>query len=70
MRGSVPSYQMITPRTLNEALAYLADQPGEWRPFAGGTDLMVQLEAGVLEHRKYLNLSKFDVKTHFELCRH
>jgi len=32
-------------------------QPGDgWRPFAGGTDLMVLLEAGKLEHRKFVSL--------------
>jgi CO/xanthine dehydrogenase FAD-binding subunit len=27
-----------------------------WRPFAGGTDLMVLLEAGKLTHKNYLNI--------------
>ena len=30
--------------------------PGVWRPFAGGTDLMVQLAAGTLQHRQYVNV--------------
>ena len=30
-----------------------------WRPFAGGTDLMVLLEAGKLPHRKFLSIWKF-----------
>jgi CO/xanthine dehydrogenase FAD-binding subunit len=34
----------------------MAREPGVWRPFAGGTDLMVLFEAGKLEHRNYLNL--------------
>jgi CO/xanthine dehydrogenase FAD-binding subunit len=34
----------------------MTHEPGEWRPFAGGTDLMVLFEAGKLEHRNYLNL--------------
>ena len=34
----------------------LANEPGVWRPFAGGTDLMVLLEAGKLPHKKYLNI--------------
>jgi CO/xanthine dehydrogenase FAD-binding subunit len=36
----------------------MASQPGEWKPFAGGTDLMVLLEAGKLPHRKFLSLWK------------
>ncbi len=34
----------------------LARKPEFWRPFAGGTDLMVLLEADKLPHKNYLNL--------------
>jgi CO/xanthine dehydrogenase FAD-binding subunit len=37
----------------------LALEPGVWKPFAGGTDLMVLLEAGKLPHRKFLSIWKF-----------
>ena len=47
---------MKTPRDVAEALAILAAEPGTWRPFAGGTDLMVLLEAGKLPDRNYLNI--------------
>jgi CO/xanthine dehydrogenase FAD-binding subunit len=56
MRSYVPEYQLNTPRALDEALDLLAREPGVWRPFAGGTDLMVLLEAGKLPHRNYLNI--------------
>lgn len=56
MRGNIPQYEMIAPRTLHEALQKLKAEPGLWRPFAGGTDLMVLLEAGHLPHRKYVSL--------------
>jgi CO/xanthine dehydrogenase FAD-binding subunit len=56
MRGNVPRFEMIAPKTLAEALARLRAEPGVWRPFAGGTDLMVVLEAGQLEHRLYMSL--------------
>src|SRR5260370_7596091 len=36
----------------------MAREPGVWRPFAGGTDLMVLLEAGKLPHRKFISLWK------------
>jgi CO/xanthine dehydrogenase FAD-binding subunit len=49
---------MRTPATLAETLATLAREPGIWRPFAGGTDLMVLLEAGKLTHRRFLNIWK------------
>jgi CO/xanthine dehydrogenase FAD-binding subunit len=56
MRAYVPSYQLISPATLGEALAVLARDAGAWQPFAGGTDLMVLLEAGKLPHKNYLNI--------------
>ena len=56
MRGHVPAYNLISPATLPAALAALAREPGAWQPFAGGTDLMVLLEAGKLPHKNYLNI--------------
>jgi CO/xanthine dehydrogenase FAD-binding subunit len=41
---------------LAEALALLAQEPGVWKPFAGGTDLMVLFEAGKLAHRKFVSI--------------
>jgi CO/xanthine dehydrogenase FAD-binding subunit len=49
---------MVTPGDLAEALEMLSGEPGGWRPFAGGTDLMVLLEAGKLTHKKFLNIRK------------
>jgi CO/xanthine dehydrogenase FAD-binding subunit len=56
MRAYLPSYEFISAAQLQEALGVLANEPGVWRPFAGGTDLMVLLEAGKLPHKKYLNI--------------
>ncbi|MDT5157219.1 MAG: hypothetical protein QOH51_1576 [Acidobacteriota bacterium] len=56
MRAYLPSYELIVPRTLEDALALLREEPGVWRPFAGGTDLMVLLEAGKLAHRKFFSI--------------
>jgi CO/xanthine dehydrogenase FAD-binding subunit len=56
MRGHVPSYQLVSPASLPDALTVLAREPGVWQPFAGGTDLMVLLEAGKLPHKNYLNI--------------
>ncbi|HYR41825.1 MAG TPA: xanthine dehydrogenase family protein subunit M [Terriglobia bacterium] len=58
MRGFVPDYEMVAPPTLGDALRMLKDEPGVWKPFAGGTDLMVLLEAGKLDHKRYLSLSR------------
>ena len=60
MRGYVPSYQLLTPTSLAEALSMLANEPGVWKPFAGGTDLMVLLEAGRLQHLNYINIWPLD----------
>jgi len=56
MRAHLPTYELKAPRSLPEALKCLRSAPGEWRPFAGGTDLMVLFEAGKLEHRKFVSI--------------
>lgn len=58
MRSCVPQYQMEAPRNLADALKRMAQEPGAWRPLAGGTDLMVLLEAGKLPHRRFLSIWK------------
>jgi CO/xanthine dehydrogenase FAD-binding subunit len=60
MRANIPAYQLISPSSLGEALQALSDEPGVWKPFAGGTDLMVLLEAGKLAHKQYLNIWSLD----------
>lgn len=48
---------VVSPATLAEALELRAQ--GSWRPLAGGTDLMVQLEADVVEPpERVLDLSR------------
>ena len=56
MRAFVPNYQLTTPASLADALTLLKNEPGVWKPFAGGTDLMVLLEGGRLKHRNYINI--------------
>jgi CO/xanthine dehydrogenase FAD-binding subunit len=56
VRAYLPAYEMETPRDLAAALSRMAGEPGVWRAFAGGTDLMVLLEAGKLPHGKFLNI--------------
>lgn len=58
MRAYLPQYELATPKSLEDALKQMASEPGVWRPFAGGTDLMVLLEAGKLPRRKFLNIWK------------
>lgn len=56
MRSWLAHYEMRSVNTLDQALSLLAAEPGAWTPFAGGTDLMVLLEAGKLPKRRYLNI--------------
>lgn len=56
MRAYLPAYQMKALPSLSDTLELMAREPGVWQPFAGGTDLMVLLEAGKLPHRNYLSL--------------
>jgi CO/xanthine dehydrogenase FAD-binding subunit len=58
VRSYVPAYDMVTPGDLGDALKVLSRDPGVCKPFAGGTDLMVLLEAGKLAHKKFLNIRK------------
>jgi len=55
MGAYLPDYQVINPADLNEALDVLASLPGVV-PLAGGTDLMVYLESGLLKPCTFLNL--------------
>jgi CO/xanthine dehydrogenase FAD-binding subunit len=56
MRTYLPDVDLCAPHSLDEALALLSREPGTWKLFAGGTDLMVLMEAGMLPHARYLSL--------------
>jgi len=56
MRSNITSFELVAPDSLAQALDLLSQQPSEWRPFAGGTDLMVLLEAGKLKHRRWVSI--------------
>ncbi|BDU77890.1 FAD binding domain-containing protein [Mesoterricola sediminis] len=58
MRSFLPDFQVRVPATLPEALDLLAAEPGAWTPLAGGTDLMVLFNAGRLQARRFLDLSR------------
>jgi CO/xanthine dehydrogenase FAD-binding subunit len=55
MKSYLPDFELVSPKTLNEALAVMANQPGA-RPLAGGTDLMVQLDNGTLKPGLFVDL--------------
>lgn len=67
MRAYLPDYELLAPRDLSAALALMAEEPGVWKPLAGGTDLMVLLEAGKLPHKKFLSLWRLDELRGFEV---
>jgi len=58
VRSYLPAYELEAPHDLADALDRIAREPGAWKPFAGGTDLMVLLEAGKLAHKKFLSIWK------------
>jgi CO/xanthine dehydrogenase FAD-binding subunit len=53
MRSHVPSYELVAPRDLQQALQMLTEG---YRPLAGGTDVMVLFEAGKLAHKKWITI--------------
>jgi len=58
MRAYLPDYDLVAPAGIDELLRLIAREPGEWRPIAGGTDLMVLLEADRLPFRRLVSLSR------------
>jgi len=54
MRAFIPKYRLVTPASFSDALGLLENR--QWKPFAGGTDLMVLLEAGKLPQENYVNI--------------
>jgi CO/xanthine dehydrogenase FAD-binding subunit len=60
MRAYLPEYELRAPKSLADALELLAREPGVWRAFAGGTDLMVLLEFGQLKHKNFLSIWDLD----------
>lgn len=57
MRSYLPDYDLVTPKHLPEALGLLASGNG-WRPIAGGTDLMVLMNAGKLPYQRLLAVDR------------
>ena len=57
MRSYLPDYDLRVPDSLSSVLQFLGSDEG-WRPIAGGTDLMVLLNAGKLPFRRLVSLRK------------
>lgn len=56
MRSDPRDFALVAPPSIEVALDWIAQAPRKWQIFAGGTDLMVLLEAGKLQHTKFLSL--------------
>ena len=56
MRGDPEAHRLIAPGSLEGVLSLIAQEPGEWTPIAGGTELMVAYAAGRLNCRKLVSL--------------
>ena len=56
MRSDPSDYELVAPQSLAAVMSLLAEEPGQWLPIAGGTDVMVQYAAGKLASRKLVSL--------------
>ena len=56
MRSFLPSYTLRPAAVARRGAGDPRRGAGAWRPFAGGTDLMVQLAAGTLTHRQFVSV--------------
>jgi CO/xanthine dehydrogenase FAD-binding subunit len=56
MRSSPADYKLIAPGKLQAVVSLLAEEPGQWLPIAGGTDVMVQYAAGKLPAQKLVSI--------------
>jgi len=56
MRGNPEAHALVAPGDLSAVLALMAEEPGEWTPIAGGTELMVAHAAGRLNAKKLVSL--------------
>jgi len=56
MRSHLADFDLVIAQDIAQALRLMAN--GDWRPMAGGTDLMVLFNAGKLVHHKFVSIAK------------
>jgi CO/xanthine dehydrogenase FAD-binding subunit len=56
MRADPSDYKLVSPGNLQAVVSLLANEPAQWLPIAGGTDVMVLYSAGKLPNRKLINI--------------
>lgn len=58
--ASLPAFDYVRPASLADASHFLAEHPGEARPFMGGTDVFVRLRDGAWQARYLVDLKHLD----------
>lgn len=56
MRSYPAEYEMVSPGSLEGVLRLMDQEPGQWLPVAGATEVMVMFSAGKLGARRLVNL--------------
>jgi aerobic carbon-monoxide dehydrogenase medium subunit len=56
----LPEFDYIKPASLEEASQFLADHPGEARPFLGGTDCFVRMRDGFMQPKYMVDVKGLD----------
>jgi CO/xanthine dehydrogenase FAD-binding subunit len=56
----IPEFDYIKPTSLDEASQFLAQHPGEARPFMGGTDCFVRMRDGAWNPKYMVDVKKLD----------
>lgn len=67
MRSYLPEFDVIAPKNLDDVLKLLTQQPEAWTILAGGTDLMVQFEAGTLSQGQFISIWGLDELKHIQV---
>ncbi len=62
MRSYPADYELVTPGSLDAVLRLLHDEPGEWTPIAGGTEIMVLYGAGKLATQNFVSIAVTELR--------
>lgn len=58
--SGLPEFDYIKPLSLSEASQFLADHPGQARPFLGGTDVFVRMRDGFWREKYLVDVKHLD----------
>jgi len=62
MRSHPADYELVTPKNLDAVLQLLHNEPGQWTPIAGGTEIMVLYGAGKLPLRQFVSIAVTELR--------